>query len=510
MLAIGVCTIYAFDTFLRFVRNYLLEVAGKKCDVIMSSVIFEQVMNLRMEMWPKSVGAFANRLNQFESVRNFFTSSTLVTLVDLPFSLLFLIVVAYIGYALVAIPLLTMGMLLLYSMLLIRPLRRNIESVVDASTQKHSILVESLHGIQTIKTLGASRYTQWAWEESSGEIATKSLRTRMLSGSITVVTSILTQANTVGIIILGVYQIIDLELSMGALIAVVMLSSRAIAPMSQAAGLITNYQQTKAAFASLDGLMNQDVERPEGKQFVRRPHFEGGIEFREAGFSYPDTDKETLSGFSLKITPGEHVGIIGKVGCGKTTISKLILGLYAVKQGTLSIDDIDINQIDPADLRKNIAYLSQEIELVRGSIRDNIVLKDPQTSDEAVIEAARIAGVDLFVNKMPKGFDTPVGEHGRALSGGQRQCLALARTVLLGEPILVLDEPTNSMDNTTESIIRQNLYEYTRDRTLLLITHKAPMLELVERLVVVEEGRVIMDGPKAEILKALQGRSNAD
>ncbi len=508
VLAIGVGAIYVFDTFLRFIRNYLLEMSGKKCDVIMSSIIFEQVMNLRMDLWPKSIGSFASRLNQFESIRNFFTSATLITLVDLPFSLLFLAVVAYIGNALVAIPLITISLLLTYSLLLVRPLRQSIESVVSASAQKHSMLIESLHAIQTIKALGASRYAQWAWEEASGEIATKSLKTRMLSGSISVVTGILAQINMVSIVILGVYQIIDLHLTMGALIAVVILSSRAIAPMAQAAALITNYQQTKTAFASLDELMKQAVERPEGKSFVRRPQFDGAIEFKDVDFSYPDTDKPTLTGFSVSIAAGEHVGIIGRVGSGKTTMAKLILGLYAAEKGSVSIDGIDINQIDPADLRQNTAYLSQEIELIRGTLRENIVLKNTQTSDEAVLNAAHVAGVDLFVNKMPKGFDTNIGEQGVGLSGGQRQCLALARTVLLEESIVILDEPTNSMDNTTESIIRHNLFDYTRDKTLLLVTHKAPMLELVERLVVVEDGRVILDGPKAEVLKALQGRSN--
>jgi len=509
VLAIGVSIVYIFDTSLRFIRNYLLDVAGKKSDIIMSSIIFEQVMNLKMDQWPKSVGAFANRLGQFESIRSFFTASTLIALVDLPFSLLFLIVIAYIGGPLVAIPLITMGLLLLHGLLIVKPLRKSIERVFAASAQKHSMLVESLHAIKMIKTLGASQLTQWAWEESTGEIAASSLKTRELSGSISVVTNLLVQLNMVGIVILGFYEIVDLKLSLGGLIAVVILASRAIAPMSQIASLITNYQQTRAAYDSLDDLMTQDVERPEGKQFVRRPLFEGGIEFRDVQFSYPDTDSTALNNISLKISPGEHVGIIGRVGSGKTTVTNLIMGLYAPDEGSITIDDIDSNQIDPADLRRGIAYLSQDIELIRGSIRENIILKNPQAEDDKILKAAKIAGVDLFVNKMPKGFDTPVGEQGHFMSGGQRQCIALARTVLLEEPIIILDEPTNSMDNTTESIIRERLYEFTRDRTLILTTHKAPMLELVERLVVIEDGRVIMDGPKEKVIEALKERSNA-
>lgn len=507
VLALGVATVYVFDTVLRFTRNHLLEVAGKKCDVIMSSLLFERVLDLRMAHWPKSVGSLASRMNQFESIRSFLTASTLVTLVDLPFSVIFLLTIAYIGDPLVAIPLITIGLLLLYSLILVRPLKNSVASVFEAAAHKNSLLIESLHSIQTIKTLGTSRHKQWQWEETTAEIAARSLRARTLSGSVGVVTNVLVQMNMVGIVILGVYEIIDLKLSLGGLIAVVILASRAIAPMAQIAGLITNYQQAKAAYVSLDALMNSEVERPDGKTFVRRPNFEGDIEFRSVSFNYPETTSPTLSGLSFKIKSGERVGVIGRVGSGKTTIAKLLLGLYQPSEGAVTIDGIDINQIDPADLRHGIAYLSQDVELLRGTIRDNIALKDPQAEDEDILEAARVAGVDLFVNRLAMGYDSPVGEHGHTLSGGQRQCLALARTVLLGEPVIVLDEPTNSMDNTTESAIREHLHAFTRDKTLVLVTHKAAMLDLVERLIVMDEGRVIMDGPKAEVLKQLQGQT---
>lgn len=507
VLALGVGTVYIFDTLLRYARNYMLEVAGKKCDIIISSMLFERILDLRMEHWPKSIGSLANKVNQFESIRGFLTASTLVTVVDLPFSVIFLITIAYIGDPLVAVPLITIGLVLLYSLVLVRPLKESIASVFEANGQKNALLIESLHSIQTIKTLGTSRHAQWEWEESTGDIAGKSLRSRNLSGSVGVVTNLLVQMNTIGIVILGVYEIIELRLSMGGLIAVVILSSRAIAPMAQIAGLITNFHQARTAYESLDMLMKSEVERPEGKTFVRRPDFNGTISFDNVQFSYPDAKSSSLAGFSLRIEPGEHVGVIGRVGSGKTTLAKLLLGLYRAGEGAVTIDDIDINQIDPADLRHGIAYLSQEIELMRGTVRDNITLKDPQADDASVIEAARIAGVDTFVNKMAMGYDSPIGEQGQALSGGQRQCIALARTVLLGEPIVVLDEPTNSMDNRTESAIRGRLFDYTRDKTLLLITHKASMLELVERLVVVEEGRVLMDGAKAEVLAKLQSQS---
>lgn len=508
VLAVGVILVYAFDALIRYIRTYLLEVAGKKSDIIMSSILFEQTLNLRMDQWPKSIGSFANNLRDFESIRNFLTASTIATLVDLPFAVIFLIVVAYIGGPLAAIPMVIISLLMLFSFIMIKPLRESIESTFEASANKNSHLIESLHNIQTIKTLGASHHSQWVWEESTGEIAAKSMRARMLSGSIQVVTNLLVQINTVGLIYFGVYQIADLQLSLGGLIAVVMLSSRAVAPMGQIASLITNFQQTRTAFNTLDNLMQQPVERPENKQFVRRPAFEGSIDFNSVSFSYPGSERASLSNISLKIRPMEHVGIIGKVGSGKTTITKLIVGLYLPTEGTMAIDDIDINQIDPADLRHHIGYLSQDIDLMSGSIRDNLVFKDPHIDDERLIEVAEICGVSQFVNKLPLGFDTSVGEQGNWLSGGQRQSIALGRALLLDEPILILDEPTNSMDNTTEALIRKNLFDYTRDKTLILVTHKAAMLDLVERLIVVDDSRIIMDGPKEKVLKALQGKNN--
>ncbi len=508
VLAAGIVTVYIFDTLLRFVRNYLLEIAGKKSDIIMSSIIFSHVLNLKMDQWPASIGAFASQLREFESIRNFFTASTIATLVDLPFAIIFLLVIYYIGGPMIAVPLIIIALLMLYSFILIRPLKASVEATYEATANKNAHLIETLRTIKTVKTLGAANYSQWVWEESSGTIANRSMRARMLSSSITVVTNLMVQFNTIGLIVFGIYRISDLELSLGGLIAIVMLSSRAVAPLGQIAALITSFEQTKTSFRSLDELMQKSVERPEGKSYVRRPGFEGAINFREVDFSYPESPKKSLAGISFKINAGEHVGIIGKVGSGKTSLVKLVIGLYQAESGSIAIDNIDINQIDPADLRKNIGYLSQDIELMRGTIRENIAYKDLHVNDEKLLRAAEICGVDLFVNQLPQGFDTQVGEDGGFLSGGQRQAIALGRAVMLNEPVLILDEPTNSFDNTTESIVKKRLFEYTRDRTLLLVTHKAPMLDLVERLIVIDEGRIVMDGPKEEVLNALKGAQN--
>lgn len=505
VLAIGVAIIYIMDIVLRFIRSYLLEIAGKKSDVIMSSILFEQTLGLRMDAWPKSVGAFANTLREFESIRSFLTSATVVTLVDLPFALLFLVVIAYIAGIVVFVPLAIIVLLLIYSYFMVEPLRTSIESTYEASSNKHALLVESLHSIQAIKTMGVSRHAQWEWEEATGEIADKSLKSRMLSSSISIVTHLLMQLSTVGILLVGIYQVRDLDLSLGGLIAAVILSSRAIAPMGQMAALISSYEQTKTAYKQLDELMKKPLERPKEKQYVRKEKFEGAVDFSKVNFAYPDTEWNSLENISLVIKPSERVGIIGKVGSGKSTLANLLIGLYQPASGSITIDDIDQQQIDPADLRRNIAFLSQETALFRGTIRDNIIFKDPHIDHESMLAAANVGGVDLFVKRHPQGLDTPIGEQGAGLSGGQRQSIAIARALLLSTPLVILDEPTNSLDNTTEATVKTRLKKFVRDKTLILITHKAQMLDLVERLIVMDEGRIIMDGPKEEILKALQG-----
>ena len=510
VLAVGIVIVYLFDTILRFVRNYLLEISGKKSDIIMSSMIYSQVLNLRMDQWPQSTGSFASQLREFESIRNFFTASTMAALIDLPFAVIFLWVIYYIGGPLISVPLIIIGILLLYSLILVKPLKNSIEATYEATANKNAHLIETLHTIKTIKTLGATNYSQWIWEESSGAIATKSLRARMMATSITVVTNLMLQVNTVGLIIFGIYQISGQELSLGGLIAIVMLASRSVSPMGQIAGLITNYEQTRTAYDSLEEIMQRSTERPEQKSYVRRSDFEGAVQFRDVNFSYPGASKKTLTDISFQIQPGEHVGIIGKVGSGKTTILQLLIGLYQSESGSILIDGVDLKQIDPADLRRQIGYLSQDVELMRGTIRTNLAYKDLHVNDDKLLKAARVSGVDLFVNQLPEGFDTQVGEHGSFLSGGQRQAIALGRALLLNEPLLILDEPTNSFDNTTESIVKKRLFEYSRSRTLILVTHKAPMLDLVERLLVVDQGRIVMDGPKNEVLGALKGTQNAE
>ena len=506
VLALGVSVVYGIDLFLKFVRSYFLEIAGKKSDIIMSSILFERVMDMKFSNKPKSVGSFASNLKEFDTVRNFFSSASLAAIVDLPFAIIFLIVTYFIGSYIVLVPIVIMIAILCYTFFIKDPLQNAIKSTFEASAIKNGILIESLSSLETIKTLGASGHIQWNWEEATGEIANRSIKSKIITTSITTVTSFLVQLNTIAIIVLGVYMIQDTHLTMGGLIAAVMLSSRAIAPMGQVASLAANFEQTKTAYQSLSKIMQMPVERPEGKKFVRRNSFDGKIEFKNVSFTYPDTTKGSLDRINFVIQPGEKVGIIGKNGSGKTTLQKLILGLYSPTEGSVLIDGIDINQIDPADLRRNIGYVPQDVVLFKGTVRENIVQKAPYVDDIQIIKAAKVSGVDEYVNAHPLGFDMPVFERGDGISGGQRQSIAVARAFFLDSPIILLDEPTNSLDNTVENKLKINLKTNTANKTMLLVTHRTSMLDLVDRLIVMDNGKILLDGPRDEVLARLSGK----
>ncbi|MGP1485363.1 MAG: type I secretion system permease/ATPase [Campylobacter sp.] len=506
VLALGVSVIYLIDLFLKFIRTYFLDIASKKSDIIMSSILFERVMDIKLSVKPKSVGSFANNLREFDTVRNFFTSSTMAVLIDLPFAILFLIITYFIASYLVAVPLVFMFLILIYTYFIKDPLQSSIKSTFEASAKKNGILIETLGGLETIKTMGATGNVQWNWEEATGEIATKSVKSKMLTASITTVTSFLVQLNTVGIIVFGVYMIQDTKLTMGGLIAAVMLSSRAIAPMGQFASLLSNFEQTKQAYESLKKIMEMPVERPDGKKFIRRNTLNGKIEFKNVTLTYPESTKSSLDRVSFTINAGEKVGIIGRNGSGKTTIEKMILGLYAPTEGSVLIDGIDINQIDPADLRRNIGYVPQDVVLFKGTVRANIVYKAPFVDDMQIIKAAKVSGVDEYIDAHPLGFDMPVLERGEGISGGQRQAIAVARAFLTDCPIILLDEPTNSLDSSVESKLKTNLKHNTKDKTMILITHKTSLLELVDRLIVIDAGKILLDGPRDEVLAKLSGK----
>jgi ATP-binding cassette subfamily C protein LapB len=511
VLAIGIVIVYSFDFILRGLRGYFIDVAGKKSDILLSSLLFERVLGIKMAARPPSVGAFANNLREFESIRDFITSATVVTLVDLPFVVLFLLVIWLIGGPLVYVPLVAIPIVIIYGVMIQSPLRRSVEATYRASAQKGATLIESLTVVETIKHLGAESQLQRTWEQLTGHIAQWGVRSRLLSASVTNVATFFQQLSQVGIIVVGVYLIAEGELSMGALIAGVILVGRALAPMTQVANLAVRYHQAKTALGSLNNVMDLPVERPEGKSFISREQFKGDVELDDVSFSYPGEEKSALRQVSIKISAGERVAIIGKVGSGKTTIEKLMQGFYDPDSGAVRIDGTDLRQVDPADLRRSIGYVPQDIMLFYGSVRENIVLGAPYADDTDILRVAKIAGVMEFVNQHPHGFDMQVGERGEHLSGGQRQAIAIARALLLDPPVLMLDEPSNSMDNSTEAVLKRQLVDYAKNKTLILITHRSSLLDLVNRLIVIDGGRVIADGPKAQVLEALrQNRAVGD
>ncbi|MCP3852565.1 MAG: type I secretion system permease/ATPase [Gammaproteobacteria bacterium] len=509
VMAAGVSLVFFFDFILKIVRGHYLETAGKKSDIVLSALIFEKVMSLKMEVMPESVGAFSSNLKEFDSVRNFLTSVTMTTFIDLPFFVLFLITISYVAGQLVLIPAAAVLIILIYGFLVHFPLRKVVESTYRANSQKSATLIESLTSIETIKSFNAEGMMQRRWEQSGGYIAKQGVKARTLSNSINYTSAFVQQMAMVATIIFGVYLIAENELTMGALIATVMLSSRAIQPMAQVANLTANYQQTKTALSSLNDIMNMSVERDEKKSYIHRATFEGGIEFKEVSFSYPGQDDKALRDISFNIKPGEKVAFIGRIGSGKTTLEKLIMGLYSPTEGSVKLDDLDLGQIDPANLRQNIGYVPQDIDLFHGTVRDNIALKAPYLPGAEIIRVAGVAGVDTFVNKHPAGFDMKVGERGEGLSGGQRQSVAIARSLVMSPPVLLMDEPSNSMDNATEAELLAKLKAEIENRTLILVTHRASLLKLVDRIIVIEQGVVVADGPKAQVLDALkQGKIN--
>ena len=473
VLATGVVIVFAFDFLLKLLRAYFVDIAGRVADLKLASAIFAQVMDLQLAARPTSAGAFANDLREFESLRDFFNSASITALVDLPFLLLFIAVIWLLGGPVALVPAVAVPLVVAVGLLLQLPLDRAARSNLRDAARKHGVLVEAINGLETIKSVGAESRAQSAWEMQVAASARSAGITRFWSAFATHFTSLTANLVTVGVIVVGVYQIGAGQLTMGALIACSILSGRAMAPLAQVASVLNRYHQARAAYASLNRVMGLPRERSPGRRFLHRPKLIGSLELKQVTFTYPRQNLPALAEVSFKIDAGERVGLIGRIGSGKTTVEKLLLGLYQPDRGAVLVDGTELRQIDPADLRRNIGCVPQDLVLLQGTLRENIALAAPQADDEAVLRAARSAGVDDFVARHPLGYDLVVGERGEALSGGQRQAIAIARALLLDPPILILDEPTSLMDNAAEARLKTRLADQLAGRTLLLITHRA-------------------------------------
>jgi ATP-binding cassette subfamily C protein LapB len=504
VLAIGIAIVYFFSLLMQSLRGYFVDLAGQKASLNMSAELMEKTLGMKMSSRPESVGSYSNKIQQFDSIRDFITSFSITALIDMPFVVLALLVIWYLAGPIVFIHIIAICFLLLYSIVIHRPLKTAIENTYQATSKKNAILVEGLNGLENLKMLGAENKVQKDWEDSISLITRWGSRSRFLSTSVNHIASFVQNGTVVAVVIAGVYAISEGFLTQGGLIAIVILTRQAIAPMTQFVGLLARYHRARTAYQTLKKIMMVPVERPPESTFLHRATLRGEIEFKNVSFKYPDQNAYALKDVSFSLKAGEHVGLIGSIGSGKSTLGKLLIGLYDPEEGMVTVDGTDTRQIDPNDLRCFIGCVPQDITLFRGSVRENIIMGHPDVDDEAILRAAQLSGVSEIVKKHSAGFDMPVGEQGRSLSGGQRQTVALARAVLHDPPILILDEPSSSMDARTERRLCNNLKSILEGKTLLLVTHRASLLTLVDRVIVLDNGSIRADGPKDNILEAIQ------
>lgn len=504
VLAIGGSIAYVFDFILKQLRSYLIDMAGKKVDIQVSSKLFAKIIGIPLEKRAASVGGMAKQLGEFDSIREFLSSATITALVDLPFSILFVFIVWIVAGDLAVFSLIATVLILGYSWLVQSKLRRAIEESNKFSSLRHGHLIESLSAVESIKANGAEGIVQNAWQQMLGHTSNWQLKTKVITNSVSNVASFIIQMSVIAVIVLGVYRVSEGLISMGAIIAAVMLSSRAIGPMAKIAALMTRYNQTVSSLRQLDAIMEQEAEFENKGHLASRSKLEGNIILEHVAFNYPNIEKPALYPLSLSIKPGEKIAIIGRNGSGKSTLAKIMLGLYQPTAGSIRYDGLHQGQIHPSDLRRNFGYLPQDIVLFHGSIKDNILFGCRQVTEYQLMRAVQLSGVSLFTDLESAGLDQQVGERGKSLSRGQRQAIALARAILNDPQILLLDEPTASLDARAEKLFIQSITQTVQNRTMFLITHKMHLLQLVDRIVVLDRGHLVADGPKQVILEQLK------
>jgi len=504
VLAIGLLIGTLFELVLRMVRAHLLDKAGKKTDIILSATLFERITGMAMKARPATVGGFAQSIHDFQGLREFLTAVTLTSLIDLPFAILMLAVIGLLGGWLVVIPLLAFPITIVFAWLIQIRLRDTVQKSLALGAERQALLIETLGGLETLKACSAESERQHHWETTHGALTRLDSHARNLSALASNGTLFIQQFSGMATIVAGVYSIIAGNLSVGALVATYMLGSRVLAPLGQIAGLITRYQQAQLTMKSTDALMALPQEREAGQRPLERTQLQGALAVSQVSFRYAGQTAPALNNVSFSVKPGERIGIIGRSGSGKSTLARLLMSFYAPDEGQLLLDNLDLRQLDVADLRQQIGYVAHDLPLLAGSLRDNLTLGARYVSDARMLEVAELTGVGELARQHPQGFDRPVGERGQLLSGGQRQAVLLARALLLDPPIMLLDEPTSHMDNSSEEALRQRLQAWMPGKTLLLVTHRTSMLSLVDRLVVLDNGKVVADGPKDAVIDALR------
>jgi ATP-binding cassette subfamily C protein LapB len=505
-LSIGLLIAIIFDFVIRTVRSRIIDITGKKLDVVLAAQIFEHVLSVKMAQRPSSVGILANQLRDFDSVREFFTSGSVVSAVDLIFAVLFIVVLYIIAGPLALIPLLMLPTMIVLGLLLQRPLDRAMKQLQAESAARHGVLVESLSGIETVRATGAEARMQTAWEKSVAATARSGENVHFWASLALTSANTAQQITTLLMVVVGVFLILDGKLSVGALVAATMLAGRVLAPIAGIAAIITRGTQTLASLRAIDRVMKLERERPPERTYVTRRISHGTIAFDNVTFRYPNASENALDKISFKIGPGERIGIIGRVGSGKTTVGRLLAGFYEPSEGRILIDGVDVRQYDPADLRTGVGFALQDTDLFFGKLRDNIALGRPEATDDEILEAARLAGVEAFIAGHPLGYDMPISEGGRSLSGGQKQAIGLARVLIRKPKVLFLDEPTAHFDVRSEGEFIERLKTLaSREMTIVVSTHRLSLLALVERLLLFDRGRLVADGPRDQVIAMLQG-----
>jgi ATP-binding cassette, subfamily C, bacterial LapB len=511
VLALGVGLALVLDFTLRLARSQLIDEIGRKMDAKLAQKLFEKVMNLPMADRQGSTGAFARRVSEYEMVRDFFASTTVVLAVDITFLVLFLVLITVLAGWLVMVPIVGIALMFTAGVMLQKTMAKAaVDAQADSSLQ-HSVLIESIAGAETLKAARAEGQMLGRWRRYSAMSAATQERMRRLTAIAVNLAGISQQMISVGLLIGGFYRFNEGDMSMGAIIAIVMLAGRALQPVGQFAFLITRARQAVATLDSLQKMMEAKDERQTAMRSIVPEIRAGHVQFDHVDFRYPNSARDALSDITLKFEPGERVGIIGRVASGKSTLGRVLCGLYAPASGVMTIDGLDSRQYHPHQLREAFRFVAQDSELFSGTVRDNLMLGAANATDEELVDAVVRSGADIFLSRDAAGFDLPVGERGSRLSGGQKALLVLARALVRPSKLLFLDEPTGSMDTQTELYFIEHLKTaLAPDQTLVVSTHRHNMLSIVDRLIVIDGGRIIADGKRDEVLGHLTGAAKKE
>lgn len=507
-LAAGVGFALFFDLLLKYCRAAIIDHTGRTADLRISHLLFDKVLHTGLASRPPSTGEYANRVSQFEFVREFFTSNTISTLIDAAFVFVFLGVIYLISGWLFVIPLIAFAIAIAVGLVAQYRIGKRVARAANETSQRQSLLVEAISSIETVKLLRSEASLIRKWTELTKNGSRTSQQIKQLSASAANLTQFVQQFVVIMIVIAGAYQFSEGNITTGAIIAAVMLSGRTVAPLSQIALTLARLRQALLSLKILNDVMKQPEDRPTSAGFVNRDIVEGSFAFQDVDFRYPNSDAMVLRKLNLSVRAGERVGIIGKIGSGKTTIGRMLANLYDAEDGRVLIDGVDVRQYHSATVRAAVAVAGQSVDLFSGTLKENLQLGNPDAGDAELVDVARKTGVDDFASQHPRGYDMAVGEHGNNLSGGQKQAVAIAR-LLLGKPkIIFLDEPSGAMDLATEKQLMRTLSNaFPPDVTLVIATHRYSLLDLVDRLVVLDRGRVVADGPRDRVLQELTART---